>query len=296
MKKAMRLGSGAGLEIRRGERLARHTSFRIGGKADYFIRVHSRKGLRRVLAFVARHRLRSIVIGGGTNVLFSDRGFKGVVIKLCGSFSEIKVCENRCVCGAGVYLGTLVKRARDAQRSGVEFLAGIPGTVGGAVKGNAGAWGRAIAEITESVTVMTRDGQIKAMKPEEIGFKYRSSRISDRHTIVSVTMRLVRGRRSSITRTIRGYLARRHARQPRGRSAGSFFKNPPGNPAGKLIEDCGLKGSSVGQAMVSLKHGNFIMNRGHASATDVLALIRKIRSMVRREKGVWLQPEVRIVR
>ncbi|HEX7321021.1 MAG TPA: UDP-N-acetylmuramate dehydrogenase [bacterium] len=296
MKKAFRISPAAGFEIRRGEQLAGHTSLGIGGKADYFIRVHSRKGLRQVLAFVARYRLRAMVIGAGTNVLFSDRGFKGVVIKLCGSFSEIKMGGEQCVCGAGVYLRTLVKKARDTQRRGAEFLAGIPGTVGGAVKGNAGAWGHAIAGITENVTVMTRDGKVKVLEAEEIGFKYRSSRISDRHTIVSVTLRLGKGRRSVISGTIKKYLAQRNARQPSGRSAGSFFKNPPGNPAGKLIEECGLKGSRVGQAMVSLRHGNFIMNCGRATADDVLALVRKIQNAVRRNKGIKLQPEVRIVR
>ncbi len=296
MKKAFRINPGTGLEIRRGEPLARHTSFRIGGKSDYFIRVHSRKGLRQILAFVTRRRLRAMVIGGGTNVLFSDRGFKGVMIKLYGSFSKIKLIEDRCICGAGAYLGTLVKRARDAQRSGVEFLAGIPGTIGGAMKGNAGAWGHAIAEITENVTVMTMDGKLKVLEPDAIGFKYRGTGISDRHTIVSVTLRLNKGRRSAITRTIRKYLVRRNARQPRGCSAGSFFKNPPGNPAGKLIEECGLKGSRVGQAMVSLKHGNFIMNCGRATAADVLALARKVQIVVRRKKGIQLEPEVRIVR
>jgi len=292
----MRFSPESGLEIRRNERLAYHTSLRIGGRVDYFIRVYSKKGLRQVLMLVTNHRFKYLVIGAGTNLLFSDRGFRGVVIKLCGSFSVIQPRGDRFVCGAGVYLKTLVRKACDARRSGVEFLVGIPGTVGGAVKGNAGAWGHAIGEITESVTVMRKNGRELILRPKDIGFKYRSSLISDRDAIMSVALRLRSGCKKMISKTMKEYMVQRDRRQPRGFSAGSFFKNEPGNPAGKLIEECGLKGARIGHAMVSLKHGNFIMNCGDATAADVLALVAKIRSAVYQKRRIRLQPEVRIVR
>jgi UDP-N-acetylmuramate dehydrogenase len=190
----------------------------------------------------------------------------------------------------------VVKKSALLGYGGDEFLAGIPGTIGGGIKGNAGAFGRSFADIVDTVSIMTPDNTIKTLNRDQIGFHYRGSRIGDDNIILNARLRLRARARPSIQRDIDRILALRRERQPRQWSAGSFFKNPSGGPAGKLIELCGLKGYRIGDAQVSTKHANFIVNRGSATANDVMKLAAVIKQRVKAKTGVHLQMEVRVLK
>jgi UDP-N-acetylmuramate dehydrogenase len=284
-----------GITVLKNEPLSRHTSFHIGGRADYFIRAYSRKALIRVLSVIKKRRFRYTIIGAGTNVLVSDRGFRGIIIRLDGVFKKIRRKDQYFLCGAGVLINNLMKYTTGLGYGGAEFLAGIPGTVGGAIRGNAGAFGHSIADITDSITVITECGMEKDMAKEEIGFAYRSSRIRKNAIIVSALLRLKKRKRREIMKTINKNLLYRRQRHPSGYSAGSFFKNPPGFSAGKLIEECGLKGFRVGNAEVSRRHANYIINCGQARASDVMRLAAKVKEIVWEKKGIVLKEEVKIL-
>ncbi|KPJ72408.1 hypothetical protein AMJ52_06410 [candidate division TA06 bacterium DG_78] len=284
-----------GITILKNESLSRHTSFHIGGDTDYFIRVYSKKALMKVLEVIKRRRFKYFIIGTGTNLLVSDRGFHGVVIRLDGIFKKIRRNDQCFLCGAGVLVDCLLKYAMELGYGGAEFLAGIPGTVGGAIRGNAGAFGHSIADITESIRIITERGIEKNMVKEEIGFTYRTSRIQNNAIIVSVLLRLRKKKRREIMKTINKNLLYRRQRHPSGYSAGSFFKNPPGCSAGKLIEECGLKGLRVGNAEVSRRHANYIINCGQARASDVMKLAAKVKKIIREKKGIVLKEEVKIL-
>lgn len=284
-----------GIQVSGSVPLARHTSLRIGGPADYLVRVNSRRALKEVILIVRRSRIPYFIMGAGTNLLVRDRGFRGAVIKLVGPFKSIQNRGDLFRCGAAAFLDDLVVMAYKLGYGGAEFLSGIPGTVGGAVKGNAGAWGRSISEIVERIHVVDRHGRSLVRDRDEIGFSYRRSGIGKGVVIIGAELRLRHRPKSAIRKEIEHYRKTRQARQPRGWSAGSFFKNPSACPAGKLIEDCGLKGYRVGDAMVSERHANFIINLGHARASDILALVRVIKDRVRKIKGVKLEEEVRVL-
>jgi UDP-N-acetylmuramate dehydrogenase len=275
--------------------MARYTSFRIGGPADYLVRVSSRRALKEVIQTVRRSEIPYFVIGAGTNVLISDRGFRGAIIKLTGSFKLIRHQGGLFHCGGAALLNDLVAKAYRSGYGGAEFLCGIPGSVAGAVKGNAGAWGRAISEIVRRVHAVDRQGRDRIWDRSEVGFGYRRSGIGDGVIITGVEIQLCRRPKTAIRREIERNRKTRQARQPRGFSAGSFFKNPARCPAGKLIEECGLKGYRIGDAIVSEQHANFIINLDRARAADVLALVRAIKERVRKMKGVELEEEVRIL-
>jgi UDP-N-acetylmuramate dehydrogenase len=284
-----------GLTILKNEPLSKHTSFHIGGNADYFVKVYSKKALVGVLNVIKKRRFRYSIIGAGTNVLVSDRGFRGVIIRLDGVFKKIRRKDRYFLCGAGVLINSLLKYAMKSGYGGAEFLAGIPGTVGGAIRGNAGAFGYSIADITDSITVITERSIEKNMMKEEVGFAYRSSRIQKNAIIISVLLRLKKKKRREVMKTINKNLLFRRQRHPSDYSAGSFFKNPPGFSAGKLIEECGLKGLRVGNAEVSTRHANYIINCGQARASDVMGLAAKVKKIVREKKGIVLKEEVKIL-
>jgi len=291
-----RLDSSTGIKVYKHAKLAEYTSFRIGGHADYLVRVYSKKQLVHILQVVKKNDLKFFLIGAGTNLLFGDNGFRGVVVKMGGIFNRLVHDHGTFICGPALLLNTLVKRASDLGYGGVEFLAGIPGTIGGAVKGNAGAWGNSIGEIIERVIILDKNLAEKELTPHDVKFSYRSSGIDDRSIITSVTMKLKKKSNAKIRQVIKENLRLRKQRQPDGFSAGSFFKNPPGDSAGKLIEACGLKGCRIGDAIVSPKHGNFIINLGKAKASDVLELAKKIQKTVYTRTGIRLEPEVRVIK
>lgn len=285
-----------GIQIVQHEPLSKHTSFRIGGDARYFIRVSSMRALGAVLHVIKKKRMRHFVIGAGTNLLVHDHGFPGVVIKLNGIFKKIDRYGDIFSSGGGVLIETFLKKTSALGYGGAEFLAGIPGTIGGGVKGNAGAFGKSFSDITEKVTIINKDMTEEDLDNSEIGFGYRRSKLKNGIIITRALIRLRKRRRKDVVDVIERNLSYRRERQPRGCSAGSFFKNPPHCPAGRLIEECGLKGLRIGDAEVSRQHGNYIINRGHAQASDVLKLVNIVKRTVKAKTGISLETEVKILR
>ncbi len=288
-------GNIRGVRVKPNEELRRHTSFRIGGRARYFVFVDSKRALRSVLAATLAQNMPYFVIGSGTNILAADAGFPGTVMKLSGGFRRIVRDSDRFRCGAGVLIDRFLSSATAQGYAGAEFLAGIPGTLGGAVKGNAGAFGHAIGELVTAVRLMDARGAETVLPGADIRFTYRHSDIGDAFVITGVDLRLKKDDRHSIQQRINEYLRIRRQKQPSGYSAGSFFKNPPGHAAGELIEICGLKGMGVGDAEISRKHGNYIMNKGRARAADVMALAERVRRVVLSRTGIELEQEVRLL-
>jgi UDP-N-acetylmuramate dehydrogenase len=277
------------------ESLKKYNSFKIGGNARYLVKIYNEKALLEVMKRIKRNRLRYLVIGAGTNILFRDQGYDGVVIKLMGDFKKILNHNHRFVVGAGVLIKDFLKIIKISGYGGVEFLAGIPGSIGGAVRGNAGAFGHSISERVKSVVVIDSKLRKKVIPRKKIVFNYRYSNISEKAIITAVGFWLKKCPRKMIEKRIRDYLKIRWEKQPRGFSAGSFFKNPLPLSAGQLIEECGLKGKKVGGAFVSKKHANFIINTGEARASDVIELMKIVKDRVKKIKGINLEPEVRIV-
>ncbi len=285
-----------GIQLAQHEPLSKHTSFRIGGNARYFIRVSSMRALQAVLHIIKKKHMRHFVIGAGTNLLVHDHGFPGVVIKLNGIFKKMERYGDIFSSGGGMLIETFLKKTGVLGYGGAEFLAGIPGTVGGGVKGNAGAFGRSFSDIIERVTIIDKSMRKEDLDNSEIGFGYRSSKLKNGIIITRAMIRLRKRRRKDIVDVIERNLSYRRERQPRGYSAGSFFKNPPHCPAGRLIDECGLKGLRIGDAEVSRRHGNYIINRGNAQASDVLKLVNIIKRTVKAKTGVGLQTEVKILK
>ncbi len=277
------------------EPLAAHTSFHIGGKARFFVCVYTKKALIRVLQRIEKNRLPYFVLGAGTNILVADSGFAGVALKLGGNFKRISWRGVLARCGGGVMIGDFLEDSKEKGYGGGEFLAGIPGTMGGAVKGNAGAFGCSIADMAISASVVGGDGREHTLSRTDLGFAYRSSNIKNGCTVIAVDLVMILDTRTSIQKRIDENLKKRMERHPAGYSAGSFFKNPPGHAAGKLIEMCGLKGIAVGDAVVSEQHGNYIINRGRAKASDVVALADRIKKTVFKKTGIQLEEEVRLL-
>ncbi|MDP2905672.1 MAG: UDP-N-acetylmuramate dehydrogenase [Candidatus Omnitrophota bacterium] len=278
------------------EPLKKHTSFRIGGPARFFIEPSDIDDLRFLLVQAKRYKIPVTVIGAGTNILASDRGLKKIVLHLSARcFQKISRDGNRLICGSGVSLAKVVSSAREHGLSGLEFLAGIPGTLGGALAGNAGAWGREVGSRVKEITVMDHSGAIKTLERKQIKFAYRSSGLA-KYVILEAVLKLCRGNRPRIRKKISAYLsARRNKQEYAFPNAGCVFRNPSAaGAAGALIDLCGLKGVSAGGAQISLRHANFIVNTGSASAANVLALMREAAKKVKERFGVDLQPEIKL--
>jgi len=285
-----------GIKVFENEPLKNYSSLRIGGNARYLIKIYNLKALLKTIELINKWRLKFMVIGEGTNILFPDKGFNGVVIKLMGEFRKIDRTKNIFLCGGGALIKDFINKAVESGYSGMEFLAGIPGSIGGAVKGNAGAFGKSISEIVKRVSILDSKARVKKLSREKIKFAYRYSSIPDNSIIFEVELRLRRGEKKTTKRKIKELLKMRWQKQPKGFSAGSFFKNPKPLSAGRLIEECGLKGLRVGDAVISKKHANFIINLGEAKAEDVLNLVKIVKKRVKEIKGVELEPEVRILK
>jgi UDP-N-acetylmuramate dehydrogenase len=282
--------------IRSGVPLAKYTTFKIGGKAEYYFEPQNNRQLSQVLRSAARNAP-IFLLGAGSNILVSDSGVAGLVIRLCrANFKKISVRGKFIRCHSAVTLSQLAQAAKSNGLSGAEFLAGIPGTVGGAVLMNAGAWGSSIADIVEEIQVMGYNGKVKVLKKNNIKFGYRCSGL-EKYIILSAKLRFSPKDKAAIDKLMREYLRRRVTTQnTRFANAGCIFKNPAGCSAGKLIDQCGLKGASIGNAIVCRKHANFILNRGKARSADVLELMRHIRGSVRSKFKVDLQPEIKVWR
>ncbi len=284
--------------IKRDEPMYLHTSFRIGGNAECFCEVKSIDALKNVTESCKSFEIPYFVIGLGSNLLVSDKGISGVVIKLGGDFDEIELTdENTLRCGAGVSLAGVCIYAKNNSLGGIEFAWGIPGSVGGAVYMNAGAYGGEIKDVVVSSRYLDSNGNIRELSAEKHEFSYRHSFYTDRDVIIlDVTLKLFPKNKNEIFYLMQDTMERRKAKQPLNRpSAGSVFKRPEGYYAAALIEQCGLKGLSVGDAQVSEKHSGFIVNNGRASSGDVLELIERVKGAVREKTGVELQCEIKYI-
>jgi len=277
--------------------LKKHTSFRIGGLADYFCTPKDIEELREALNFAKENKLHISILGAGTNLLVRDHGFRGLVIKLAGGLNWIKLKEGRVQVGSGVLLPRLVRSLLSKRLTGLEFLAGIPGSVGGAVVMNAGAWGKEIAKYIDYVTVLDLSGKEQVLKKKKLGFGYRKSKLQDgKQIVVEVVFKLRKSKKREIEKKIHEYLTKRKISQPLGSpNCGSVFKNPKGDYAGRLIEAAGCKGLRMGDAQVSAKHANFIVNLGEAKAKDVIKLMTIIQQSVKNKSRIQLEPEIKIM-
>ena len=279
-----------------GEPLARHTTWRIGGPARWFCRVKSEEGLARVLAASEATGAPLAMLGMGSNVLVSDEGYPGYVVRLEGDFLAVSVGEEIVSAGGGAALGGVCAAAARAGLSGLEPVCGIPSSIGGAVRINAGAYGGEIFDVLESARLVSRSGERTSARAGEIPHGYRWTRlIETRQIVASARFRLVRAPRAEIEAKTREVAIKRQGALPSEPNAGSVFRNPPGDFAGRLIEACGLKGTRRGAALISPRHANVIVNEGGASASDVLALMRLARDTVRERFGVTLSPEVEML-
>jgi UDP-N-acetylmuramate dehydrogenase len=285
-----------GVRVRASMPLAELTSFRIGGPADLFVNVEDEGELMHAKAAAYRASVPCFCLGAGTNLLVSDRGMRGLVVRLGDGFGQIKIEDTKVVAGAGAAFGALVEAVVDRGLEGLEFGEGIPGTVGGGLVMNAGAFGGEIAKVVTLVHGVTEAGEAIALTKDDVKFAYRRTELPNHFIITRVDFELAHGDRERLMTRVAELKAKRASRQPRGvPNAGSIFKNPPGNFAGKLLEGAGLKGTRLGGAAFSDQHANFIVNLGGAQAAEVLALIDIARTKVKEQSGVLLEPEVRLV-
>ncbi len=280
-------------EVRAGEPMLRHTTFRIGGKARYFVTCDSLSDLSGALHVLSLAEIEWVVLGRGSNLLVSDTGYDGAVLVLGRDFRKHRIDGTHLEAGGGALLGALVQDAYSKGLSGMEFAVGIPGTVGGALAMNAGERERWISSTVESVTLFHAEEGLVGLRGHEIAWSYRRSGLKERGIIVEAVLRVAKADRDTIRHAMDGSLRRRRRSQPVGAScAGSVFVNPPGDSAGRLIEAAGLKGKRIGGAVVSEVHANFIVNEGDARADDVVALVRLAMSTVRDIYGIELKPEI----
>lgn len=283
------------MRIRENEPMRNHTTWRIGGPADRLVQPESTEELQQAIQEAQKAGEPYYVIGGGSNLLVSDEGIAGTVIQLGGSLTGLQISENSIIAEAGVPLPFLARKAAEHGLSGLEFAAGIPGSVGGAVVMNAGAYQGQISNVIEQVTCCDASGQLITLHAADCGFAYRNSRFKNNRelVIVSVKMNLQPGRKEDILEQMQKNTASRNAKQPvEYPNAGSIFKNPPGDAAGRLIELIGAKGWRQGDAEVSEKHSNFIVNTGSASCQDVLQLVDRVKQAVYQKTGVLLEEEI----
>jgi UDP-N-acetylmuramate dehydrogenase len=276
------------------EPMARHTALRVGGPADLFIEPADLADLKDALANLAAGRIPYLVVGGGYNLLVRDGGIRGCVISLRGLDWLKLLPESRLEVGAGVKNAMLCTVASESCLSGIEFLVGIPGSFGGAVAMNAGAHGGETLQRVESLTTL-RAGELSVRKGSELLFGYRFLQLQPDEIVVSATLQLEPADRRAIEERMAGYLALRSSQRVGYPNAGSFFKNPPGAQAWRLIDQAGLRGVSIGGAQVSEVHTNFLINRGGARATDFLGLAALVKERVLKHSGVALEEEVRVI-
>jgi UDP-N-acetylmuramate dehydrogenase len=282
--------------VERDAPLERLTTWRIGGPARYLCRVKTEEGLARVFAAASEASFPVALIGMGSNILVADEGFPGCVLRLEGAFLEVRIEGERVRAGGGAALGGVCAAAARAGLSGIEAISGIPSSIGGAVRINAGAYGGEIFDVLESVSLVTRSGQRRVAPAAGIPHGYRWSGLIESGEIVSqAVLHLFPADRETIAAKTRAVSAKRRGALPSEPNAGSVFRNPEGDFAGRLIEACGLKGERRGDALISERHANVIVNTGHARAADVLDLMRTMRDAVRRRFGVTLLPEVELL-
>lgn len=287
-----------GCEARRNEPMNKHTSFKIGGNADAYIKVNNLSKLSAILKECQTSDVDYMILGNGSNLLVSDEGIRGAVIRLDGDFRKITLLDDTTIfCGAGATLAYLCKFVLNCGLTGLEFAWGIPGTVGGAVFMNAGAYDGEMKDVVHSVSHISPNGEIGRIEKNNLNFGYRTSVYRSNNMIITgVTLKLKKGNPDEIRAKMDDYMSRRSTKQPlEYPSAGSVFKRPEGNFAGALIEQCGLKGKTCGDAQVSEKHAGFIINKSNATAKDVRDLIGEIQKTVSEKTGYKLECELIIL-
>lgn len=278
--------------------LAGFTAFKIGGPAEFFFTPAKIKELQDILSFARKKRIRIFMLGAGSNILVSDRGVKGLVIKLSGKYFNHLSCSGTClVAGGGLKLSRLILFAKTKCLTGLEFLAGIPGTLGGSVIGNAGAWGESIGGLVKQVSVLDYNGRRRLLSAKQLKFSYRKSNLN-KYIILWAKLKLRENDKGVIASEIKRYLLmRRKTQGTRLPNAGCIFKNPAGlRGAGKLIDLCGLKGKRKNKAIISARHANFILNSGRAKCRDVLFLMDLMRRKVKSKFGINLRKEIKLWR
>lgn len=277
------------------EKMEKHTTFRIGGPADYFVMPSDVTDVKAVIELCEQEKVPYYVVGNGSNLLVGDKGFRGVIIQIAGNMNQLQADGEVITAQAGCSLAQIAGKALDEELAGFEFAAGIPGTLGGAVRMNAGAYGGEIKDVLESAVVLTKEGKVMELSVSEMEFGYRTSIIERTGwTILGGKIRLHKGKREEIKAVMDDLREKRVSKQPlEYPSAGSTFKRPKGYFAGKLIQDAGLRGFRVGGACVSEKHSGFVINIDHATADDVVSLMEQVDEKVRAQFGVGLEPEVR---
>jgi UDP-N-acetylmuramate dehydrogenase len=297
---AQELAALPGVTVKIVEPLARYTSMKIGGPADYFIEVNDENALAKVLALLQRRETAVCLLGNGSNVLVSDRGVRGAVIRLSGEFKRVDWRDAgdtvQVHVGAAYAVTQLVRQAARKGCAALEFAEGIPGTVGGALFMNAGAYGSEFEKVVEEVEAINSQGESLRFSREEMNFSYRDSHLPQGTVVTRVRLRLGKAEPARVDSKLRELVGRRKSSQPSGLpNSGSMFRNPPGDYAGRLIEAAGLKGKRIGQAQIAERHANFIVNLGGAKAVEVRQLMELARNEVSRQFGVELVAEVKFL-
>ena len=287
-----------GLELREDEPMSRHTTFRIGGPAALMALPRTVGEAKAAVKAARALEVEPFFLGNGSNLLAADGGYPGFVVKLAGDFDQIREVNRGLEAGSAVLLSRLSNALLGRGLTGLEFAGGIPGSVGGAVTMNAGAYGGEMAQVLESVTFLDEAGEVRPLPASECGFGYRKSIFSDRKCLIlKARFHLEQGGPAAIKARMEELAAKRREKQPlEYPSAGSMFKRPPGHFAAALIDQCGLKGLAVGGAQVSEKHAGFVVNRGGATCADVLELVRQVKEEVLRQTGVELEMEVKVLK
>lgn len=281
--------------VLRDEPMNRHTTFRIGGPADFFVQPSCTEEIKAVRELCRLGEVPCYIIGNGSDLLVGDKGYRGVIIQICKRMNEVRADGERIIVQAGALLSRTAAAAYEASLTGMEFASGIPGTVGGALRMNAGAYGGEMKQIVESAEVLTAEGEVLELSAGELGMGYRTSVISrNDYVALSAVLKLERGDQKAIRARMDELKEKRVEKQPlEYGSAGSTFKRPEGYFAGKLIQDAGLRGYRVGDAQVSEKHCGFVINRGKATAAEVARLMDDVADRVEEKFGVRLEPEVK---
>lgn len=280
------------------EIMSKHTTFRVGGPADFYLVPESEEEVAEAIHFAKEKGLPYYPIGRGSNLLVGDKGYHGVIIEIGSGMEKLQIHEDGLVeAQAGITLAKMASELASHGLTGFEFASGIPGTLGGAVAMNAGAYGGEIKDVIVSATVLTEDGDILVLGKEKLALGYRTSIIQEKpYMVLSAVFSFPQGQPDEIRAKMKELNEKRREKQPlEYPSAGSTFKRPPGHFAGKLIEDAGLRGYRVGDAQVSEKHCGFVINRGHATAAEIKKLIDDVQKRVKEQSGVGLEPEVRMI-
>ena len=286
-------------DILKNEPMSKHTSLKIGGIADYFIKIKSKEELKNLLEFTNKNKIKVTIVGNGTNLLVKDGGIRGIVIKLELNEFKIKKMSNNVLItvGSGMTLATLAAMALKEEITGLEFLSGIPGTIGGAIRMNAGAYGFEMKDIIVKTRYMTYDGKIKTLDLAEHKFEHRNSVFSKLNVIIiDTTISVKKGIKEEIENKMNEYsISRRNSQPLEYPNAGSTFKRKDGIITAKVIDECGLKGFGIGDAEISTKHAGFIINKGKATAKDFLELVEHIKKELKNKTGLDLELEILVM-